>query len=224
LNDKTAPVNRTSPREPVDTSPANSTGPASAPDGAHGRAPAIDGSGASNGSASNVMRGSSPPIRPIEVSRFPFLSPAIGEGALNRRRTGLTPASLPNILNTMTSSGDKTNPPPDTALSIPSTSSSKRPSKFSSLHHMVADMNGDSDSEGQRGSSIEEDKSGRQGRPATAGGKDEQHPEYQKRKRRKLNRGSRAGSQDVDPATPLGRDPISSGYVTEAQARELFGM
>lgn len=225
LNDKTVPANRTSPRDPVDASPANSTGPASAPDGIHGKAHAIEGSAGSNGSASHVMRGSSPPIRPIEVSRFPFLSPAIGEGALNRRRTGLTPASLPNILNTMSSSSDNVNPPPDTAaLSVPSTSSSKRPSKFSSLHHMVADMNGDSDSEGQRGSSIEEDKSGRPGLPSTAGGKDEQHPEYQKRKRRKLNRGSRAGSEDVDQATPLGKDPISSGFVTESQARELFGM
>lgn len=85
-------------------------------------------------------------------------------------------------------------------------------------------MNGDSDSEGHRGSSIDDDKPGRQGGPSTATGKDDRHDGDQKRKRRKLNRGNRANSEDLDQATPLRRDPISSGFVTEAQARELFGM
>lgn len=226
LNDKTAPATRTSPRDPaVDPSPADSPGPASIPEGVHGRAAPAEGSAASTGSGANVMRGSSPPIRPIEVHRFPFLSPAIGEGALGRR-PGLTPASLPNILNTTSSSVEGAKSTPDSAgsQSIPTASSSKRPSKFSSLHHMVADMNGDSDSEGQRESSIEDDVHGDQGRPSTRTGKDDRHEDDQKRKRRKLNHGSRANSEDIAQSTPLQRDPISAGFISEGQARELFDM
>lgn len=236
LNDSTAATgsgstSRMSPRDPARAgSPATSSGPP--------RATAGEASSTSNGSNSHTqMRGSTPPIRPIEIARFPFLSPAIGEGALSssssggRNRSGLTPASLPNILN-MTSSTSATDHRKSVGGSVgnhsggggSTSSSSKRPSKFSSLHHMVADVNDDSEYEDHEGSSAEEDEKARAAGKGAHAVEQPTHRTERKRKRRKIDRADRANSEDVDQTTPLGRDPISSGYVTEHQARELFGM
>jgi hypothetical protein len=82
---------------------------------------------------------------------------------------------------------------------------------------MVADVHDDSEyEERDDGSSVDGGTSARTG-------KGDSQRQERKRKRRKVDEGRR-GSEEVDQATPLGRDPISSGYVTEHQARELFGM
>lgn len=220
LNDTTTTGNRMSPRDAAQASPANSSGPASVPRIA-------EGSMASNGSNQTPLRGSSPPIRPIEIHRFPFLSPAMGgEGALvGGARSGLTPASLPNILNTTTTAAPSAGN--DKSASDSSgrsgggagsqSTSSKQPAKFSSLHHMVADVHDDSEYDER------DDASSADGGTSARKGKGDSQRQERKRKRRKVDEGRR-GSEEVDQTTPLGRDPVSSGYVTEHQARELFGM
>lgn len=258
------------------TSPAvDSPGHASTSSGrARGIAPRADGSSTSTGSntggGGNLTRGSSPPIRPIEIRRFPFLSPAIGgEGAVvgGRARSGLTPASLPNILNLSAASGTgsgsglserstaNTDVPSagggggggsGSGLSSPNTSK-HQPSKFSSLHHMVADVPEDEDSENEEYGDEDEDggSSGAEasGRNRTttinlpssvtgtgAGLRDAPTQEYsmeRKRKRRKLDPGGAAAfmeEEEEDSARLFRRDPVSVGYVTEHQARELFSM
>jgi hypothetical protein len=205
LNDFPAPTTtasgmgsgiKLSPRDPPAASPANSSGPASVPRAGEGS------------TTSNHTRGATPPIRPIEISRFPFLSPAIGtEGS----RGGLTPASLPNILNTTApATGENSISSSSAARSGAGGESGGKPQKFASLHRMVADVR---DDESDYASSVEDGA-----RPGTA-----EEQRQGKRKRRKVDPG-RGVSEDVDRETALGKDPVSCGFVTEGQARELFGM
>ncbi|KAJ9121521.1 hypothetical protein QFC22_002139 [Naganishia vaughanmartiniae] len=241
---------------------------------AHGILSRVDGSSTSTGSNTrNPTRGSSPPIRPIEIRRFPFLSPAIGEsgGVVGgRARSGLTPASLPNILNTSTVSGTGTGSGTGSSSKISSTelplasgdmfssssgagpsspqTSKPLPSKFSSLHRMVADVPEEEDESEYEEYDDDDESSGEEasGRTRTttielsatstaeAGvGKGsmptQEYSMERKRKRRKLDPGGASAAtagiaEENDSMRLFRKDPVSVGYVTEHQARELFSM
>ncbi|KAJ9095193.1 hypothetical protein QFC19_007648 [Naganishia cerealis] len=242
-------------RHGTEASPEDSAGQTTTLNGSThgGNVPRAEHSNASTGSNSNShMRGSTPPIRPIEIRRFPFLSPAIGaEGATNRARSGLTPASLPNILNmSATASASVSSSEPyqqhsrqsHAELSLGESASgsspnTSKPSKFSSLHHMVADVR-DEDTEYEEDyddeSHAEDDAAGaaaagrvRGGRhSASAVGHEEQH-EYsmqRKRKRRKIDPEGSLIDDGLDQGRLFRKDPVSAGYITEHQARELFAI
>ncbi|KAJ9096015.1 hypothetical protein QFC21_005379 [Naganishia friedmannii] len=233
-----------------------------------------NGGGGGATSGGNPTRGSSPPIRPIEIRRFPFLSPAIGGESSavvgGRARSGLTPASLPNILNLATTastsggSGSSERSKGNTELSMgdrlggsaglssPHTSK-HQPSKFSSLHHMVADVPPEDESEYEEyeddadDASSGDEASGRTTRTTTinlsasaaagagAGGAPvggipmQEYAMERKRKRRKLDPGGASGGaggmeEEDDSARLFREDPVSVGHVTEHQARELFAI
>lgn len=202
------------------SSGGTSSGPASVP-----RAAAGEGSTTSTGGGGGHHRrrgGTTPPIRPIEISRFPFLSPAIGTDTMGTTRGGggLTPASLPNILNTTAAAAGEASVSTGDSRSGGGggagggDQSVGKPQKFASLHRMVADVRDDESDDGSSGGE------GAGVRSGTA----EQERGRVKRKRRKVDHG-RGGSEDVDQeVTALGRDPVSCGFVTEGQARELFDM